>query len=285
MICFKDLPNNLLREYQLRLVKMLSFVHEKCEKNCLRYFLTWGSCLGAVRHNGFIPWDDDLDIAMPRGDYEKLFALYEAEKWEDYSLSKPSKGVITGVHIMTINDENTTLILESNKNSKTSHGIKIDICPIDGCPNNGFRRKMQTFHCLIFGLFAAQRLPNHNPISESSKSSKVMRAIAWLMLFVFRGKRIREKIWMKAEKRLSKYDYNTSDYIRCLQGKPFPKSIFGDPVFLMFENQMRPVPQQYDLYLKTCYGNYMELPPAEKRIPQIKAIDFSLDISYKKRTN
>lgn len=276
----EELSKEELRRYQLKLNDMLSYLDNVCKENHLRYFITWGSCLGAVRHHGFIPWDDDLDIAMPRPDYDRLYTILKQSDQGRYVICRPEPHKPMGFHIMQLRDSTTTFIYNHSLQLDTCHGIKIDICPMDGCPDNAILRKIQTIDCLLYGLFAAQREPNHAPITITHSAGNATRLIARLMLSVIRSPKLRDIIWQKAEKRLSRYEYDKYENFRCLQSKPYPKDMFGDAYYIEFEGNMRPIPAKYDEYLTRLYGNYMELPPENKRKPQSEVALFDLDHSY-----
>ena len=126
LIRFADLDKEEFRRLRLKMVEMLTAFDDFCHENGLQYFLTNGTCLGAIRHKGFIPWDDDMDIALPREDYERLFEIWP-NQGNKYQLLKPGKTTLTGVHIAQLRDSTTTCIYEYAKNYDICHGVKIDI--------------------------------------------------------------------------------------------------------------------------------------------------------------
>ena len=253
---------------------MLKFFDNICKKYDLTYYLTCGSCLGAVRHGGFIPWDDDLDVAMPRESYEKLWSIYNNNySGNRYVLCRTTKDQCIRFHIMQLRDSETTFIYEHSIDLDICHGIKIDICPIDGCPDSVFKRFGQSMYAQLFGLFAAQRIPN--------QASKAKQLLAKIILNMIPSKTLRTKIWQFAEKQVSKYPIENCSSVRCLEGKPYEKRIFGEPQYLPFEGELRPVPSCFDEYLKIGYGDYMIFPPEEKRRPESVVSCFDLNRSYR----
>lgn len=155
-----DLTPKQVRKMQLKGLKMALFFDEFCQKHGLTYFLCGGCCIGAIRHKGFIPWDDDVDVFMPRSDYEKLKAIWQDT--EEYSIQYTTKDKITQNQFLTICDNNTTFIKTYQKDLDINHGLVLDVLPLDGCPT-GFRRKLQKMWALLYSLFI---------VGESARKSR-----------------------------------------------------------------------------------------------------------------
>lgn len=270
---FSDLSVEELRNLQLKLVNLLNIFEDFCKDNHLRYFLAAGTCLGAVRHHKFIPWDDDLDLAMPRDDFEKLFKLWNNNN-NRYQLLRPSRSILTGVHIGQLRDSETTCIYEYARNYDICHGIKIDIEPIDGCPDNKFFQSIQKFFCSVYGLMSAQRVPNH----ASNSKKYLARVILSLIPF----KTLRFGLFHFAECQIKKYKYNECNKLRYNYGRIMDKSIVDDIICVEFEGKLRPIPKNYDNYLKIAYGDYMKFPPLEKRKPETRVYFYDLYSPYHK---
>lgn len=271
LIRFADLSKEEFRRLQLKMVEMLSVFDKFCEDNNLQYFLTNGTCLGAIRHKGFIPWDDDMDIALPRDDYERLFELWNNEG-NRYQLLKPNKDTLTGVHIAQLRDSATTCIYEYAQNYDICHGIKIDVESIDGCPDGRAARFIQGFHCKVYGLMAAQRVPHH--------ASYLMKIFARIVLAAVPSHKVRYFLFSNAEKQVKKYKIQDCKKLRFNYGLILDKDIYKEAIRVEFEGEPRPVTKEYDRYLTSVYGNYIQLPPQEKRIPETEVVCFDLDNSY-----
>lgn len=275
MVRFEDLPREDLRRIQLKLTDMLFFLDDICAKHGLRYYAIEGTCIGAARHHGFIPWDDDLDIAMPRKDYEEFYRLLlNEEKNDRYIPVRTTPEMCIGWHIMQLRDASTTCIYSYCKDCDIPQGLKIDIIPLDGVPNGKLRRKIQHFWTMVFGLFAAQRIPNNGPEKRKVWAKRILNIV--------RSPRIRTWLWMTAEKQFSKYPYDCTDKLINLNTKSLkPISMFSEPARMEFEGRMICVPTEWDEYLRSIYKDYMSYPPVEKQKPVTVVEYLDIDHSYR----
>lgn len=275
--CFKDLSPEDLRKLQLRLTAILDEFDSFCKKHNLTYFLTAGSCLGAIRHQGFIPWDDDLDVCLPRKDYDKLTKLWnKCHPKGEYVLCRPGKDILTGVHITQIKDSSTTCVYRFSKQYDICQGIKIDVEPLDGAPDSKLGQLKQTFYANLYGLFAAQRVPTHYQPTWK-------KIVARMVLPVFNHKKFCYKVFSMAEKKVKKYNIDKCRYVKWNFGaihQVYEKDVFLPVSYAMFEGKMRPVPHKTDEYLRLIFNDYMQMPPVEKRIPITKVLAYDLDHSY-----
>lgn len=260
------LSPNQLRDLQLKGLEILIYFKEFCEKHNLKFCLCGGCCIGAVRHKGFIPWDDDIDVFMPRKDYEKLFEIWN--KYADvskYSCNRTTKSKFIGNIMTTICDNTTTVVRPWQKGKDGAKGVMIDVLPLDGCAPLGIKRKIQMFWSMIFSLYCSKMVPvNHG---------KAVSAVAKILLSIIPGNKAKNCIWKYAEKQMSKYNLQNSKYITELCSGPiymkneYPKEIFDGVVYKEFEGYMMPLPKDYDKYLKMVFGEYMQLPPKDKQVP------------------
>ncbi len=266
-----------LRALQLKELDTLIYFKEFCDKHNLLFYFCGGCCIGSLRNEGFIPWDDDIDIFMPRKDYIKMNRLWNKENHpEKFVKLKTDDDFFSGNIFTTIVDTSATCVKANTAHLNIPHGLAMDVFPLDGCPV-GFKRKMQKLWAMIYSLFLAQVVPeNHGGVLAIGSK---------ILLGVFRGKKIRNSIWRLAEKNMSKYKLKDCEYITELCAGPhymkceYPKEIFESSINVSFENLQMPIPVGYDKYLRIAFGNYMELPPEENRKPHHDMVYLDLEQS------
>lgn len=265
-----------LRELQLAELDGLVFFDKFCRTHGLTYYLCGGCLIGAVRHKGFIPWDDDTDVLMPRPDYERFLELYKKEKPSDrFLLLDDDEEHFYGNIFATLSDTDHTMVKDYQEHLDMPHGIPLDIFPIDGLADGKIARKLQYLWVMIYSLFRSQTVPkNHGGLL--SLGSK-------LLLKIFRKHKTRVKIWKYAEKKMSRYSFDEAQSVAefCagfyFMKKVYPRSIYDGVCELEFEGNKFFAMGDYDAYLKIPFGNYMELPPKEERLPhhEIVKLEFN----------
>lgn len=268
-----------LRKLQLKELDTLVYFKEFCDKNNLLFYLCGGCCIGSLRTGGFIPWDDDIDILMPRDDYEKLYKLWDNDKHERFKLLRTDEKIFTGNIFTTIVDAETTCVKANQAHLDIPFGIMMDIFPIDGCPKGKFKRTMQKLNAMIYSLFLAQIVPeNHGGIMALGSK---------FLLSIVKSPKAREKKWRNAERRMSKYKISDCEYITELcegvhsMQPEYPKEWFASAVYREFEGLQMPIPVGYDPYLKKAFGDYMTPPPEDKQKPHHDMILVDTERSYK----
>ena len=253
-----ELKNDEIKQVCLQI---LSDVAEFCEKNGIQYFLVCGTALGAIRHNGFIPWDDDVDIGMPRPDYDRFVDLYKSEKYIVCDTRYDRKYPYGFAKVC----DNRTILIENVENP-FNLGVYIDIFPIDGLPDN---EELQKKHMKIINWDL--RLLSWKCISHDKKVGwlhKVIQLLAKAVLFVVPV----HVLVRKLEYDVKKYSYRDANYVGHLVTKAMwgsdikPKELFSFPIKHKFEECEFFVPGQVEAYLTQEYGDYMKLPPKEKQI-------------------
>lgn len=275
LISVKNFSPEELRKWQLKLLEILVYFRDFCEAHHLRFFLSAGTCLGAVRHHGFIPWDDDLDVQMPRPDYEKLISIWNKEAdTSKFVCSVTTKEQSARFPMAVIRSVNTTCIYDHSVNDDICHGLKIDVEFLDGVPEGKIRDfwNKQCARLLLF--FKTQRLPNRESFTRLLMSKLLLtllpKSVMWY-LSVFFEKQIKSVPFDGDCKRVR--------YFSC---KGAPRSCFDDVVWMDFEGEKMPIPGGYDLFLRNAYGDYMQLPPEKSRVPVTDNLVFyDLDHSYK----
>lgn len=255
-----------LRELQLAQLDMLRFFKEFCEKNDITFYFIGGGLIGALRNGGFIPWDDDIDVLLPRSDYERLIRLWQAQYPDGrFRLLVTDGKMFTGNIFATVTDTAHTMVKANQTDVDIPHGLVIDVFPLDVCPDGRFARKMQYFWTMLYSLFMAQIVPeNHGGMIAFGSR---------LLLGIFRGKKIREKLWRLGEKHMKKYRREDNQYMTELCSGPhwmkikYPKHIYDGTDYVTFEGIRLPVAKGYREYLTLVFGDYMTPPPKEQQVP------------------
>ncbi len=260
-----------LRRLQLEELRILEEFVRVCDENNLRYYSLGGTLLGSIRHKGFIPWDDDIDVSMPRKDYE-IFLKLPKEKFKDgfetvfYEKDKdyryPWARMIT----------RDMKIINNMANIPKEEFAWIDIIPLDGFPNKGIKRIFHKIN-LSFWWNLNQIVQFDELVDQKRKRSLFGRiSIKIAKLFKWLGKIINYRTCLKQiNKTLMKYPYDTNsdEIINFLAAYGFDEVFTRDSFSAIkeyeFEGRKIKGPQDYDSVLKRIYGNYMEIPPVEQR--------------------
>lgn len=234
---YTELTGEELRESQLRILRRLDAV---CRTHHLRYYLAYGTLLGAVRHHGYIPWDDDIDVLMPMQDIIRLEEVLRAE--EEFSLISFA-GELEYFDIASLMVDNTT-VCDFNGFMQLTSGVSIDIFPLTGVPGEGRERT---------GYLEEMRR------FDSAK---------WNLLYDPGACR---RAFIKQAEYMLSFDFDHCAFVGNVLGSDFvrdifPRYFFEEPVELEFEGLYLKAPKYYHEYLTQIYGDYMQLPPAEKRV-------------------
>ena len=268
---------------QDKMLDILKHFISVCEKYGLKYYLAGGTCIGALRHHGFIPWDDDLDVFMPRPDYEKLWSIMKDNNDGKYVFCRTTDDKNYHHRVIQLVDLNTTFIHERCKDEDIEHGVYIDIIPLDACPDNFISCAVQKVNAIIFSIYNIQCMPEYS----GGKLTGIMRIITSLMLNAIKKNGTRNKIWNNAERRMTKYDWFKSKKCICITASlhelltPFPIEWLGTRT-VKFEDVTVNIPLKAEDYCRVMYGDYMKLPAVEKRRVVHKTVLIDLENSYLK---
>lgn len=268
-------PEELKRIQEISL-EMADYFVKFCEENDLLCYFCGGGAIGALRHEGFIPWDDDLDFFMPREDYEKLIRIWNAKADSRYRLDVADKNGITGDLFVNIRNRDTIFIKEYQLNLDVTHGVPLDVLPLDGYPDTELQRKFQVMWAYVYSLFCAQRVPtNHGGLKA---------LVSKLLLAAVPSKRLRYRIWKFAERRMTRFSFRKQKYTTELCSGPYymqkkyRQEWFDDKRYESFEGKRMPVPVGAEEYLTEAFGDFMQMPPEEKQVAHHDYYYFNPDV-------
>lgn len=250
-----------LRKLQLTQLEILKVIDEFCQKNDIKYSLYAGSLLGAVRHNGFIPWDDDLDICMERLEYNKFVQIWLKSKPTGYILQNKEIEPNFSQSFTKIRKDHTTFLQQGEMPGLYHTGIFVDIFPIDRLPKGKIAKVVFEIRCMIYQLYTREFIP--------PKAGKVTKIIAGILLKITTSKH-RQKIRKELLKKISKYDANrklkpvTIETIASMHSY-YPVDMLDEFTFLKFEDGKFMCFKAWDEFLKCKYGDYRKLPPKEQQ--------------------
>lgn len=265
---------DLLHQVDMEIVKEVVAL---CDKHGWTYYMLGGTMLGAIRHGGFIPWDDDIDLGMPRDDYEAFLELAPKELSERLKVVNYRTDPSYQYYITRVQDVDTKVEEERIGNDSRYTHASIDIFPIDGTPNNGLLRKIYFFRVLYHR--ALMSLCYKDSIDRKRKRSKKEKLLLWIMERIPVEKLTTPyKQKCKIDKLLRKQKVEGSKYIGNIMGayrtkEIVPAAFYGKGAYYSFEDMQLRGLEQYDNYLKHTYGDYMQLPPEDQRKTHFKIIE------------
>ena len=251
---------SIIEKRQL-LIDILNEIDEFCQENNITYFLTYGTLLGAIRHNGFIPWDDDLDICLLRDDYEKLLKEFSSESGYIEIINYLNKKNYIWPHAKIIH--NKTISIENNI-YKAAIGVHIDMFPLDSISGSFQEAEIHVNKVLRWRNILTIK---YLKISKYRVFYKNIAIILSKLLFIIPDRIIIRKIENMSKKFK---DCENTDYLCSFFGAYGVREIsqfrnFKSVIFHSFEGKDYCIPVGFDDYLSTIYGDYMTLPPKEKR--------------------
>ena len=256
-----------------------------CENHGLRYYAGCGTTLGAVRHQGFIPWDDDMDVCMPRKDYEEFLKIAPRELPEKMEILGIgfTKGYV--MPFIKIHNRRTTLVEETDQNRKYHTGIYVDVFPLDAAAPTEELKKKHFMRCwrwaraCVLAEYGRAKLPEGmNPVLRIPVQAACLGIHGLLCL----TGRKPESFYAKFVRDARRYEREgePAEYVQMCDKAFPPEYNRAETLFptrtVQFENIQIRIPGDPDAYLKELYGNYMQLPPPEKRHNHYPAVlDFA----------
>lgn len=258
-----------IAEQQAAALEVLHAVAQICEEQKITYMLQYGTLIGAIRHKGFIPWDDDIDIIVPRPDYDRLLAYVEAHS-SDYphlQLFHPGNCPDYPYMIARFGDDRYEIVMENEK--PYGLGVFVDVYPYDGLGNTKEEALAYASKGDRLSSFCYQASRQHFAIETTKSKFRKLIKFPFYLLSKLIGKK---HFQTKLERLARKYSYTESTYVGpfvWLSGGEkdiFLREWFDETIIVPFEQYEFRVPKQYDILLRHIYGDYMQLPPEEDRV-------------------
>lgn len=248
-------------ELQNVILNIMLYIDRLCQENGIQYYIIGGTALGAVRHGGFIPWDDDLDIAMTRYNYNKFIALCNSDKFDNthFYFQEGTKDWTSYFSKVRLLDTVFEEVGDDESVDIGKKGIFVDIFPLDNVPNDPIR-KLWWYFC--GKLLVAYETSTHNYITKS-----IMKKLAMKFASILKNQSLRHYF----ERQVEKYNgmetglIGGHSLVSRFHNTFIQSDIWGTPIRIPFETITLSAPYDISRFLKFYFGNYMELPPLEKR--------------------
>lgn len=242
-----------LKELQQNILEIMVYFDKICRENNLKYFLYGGTLLGAVRHNGFIPWDDDADVMMPLEDYKKLLKVMENDS-SQYQLFAPFKQKDYFFPFYKIVNTKTTIV-DDSAHKIENYGVYLDIFPFSSVPNDEKKRKK-----FLKKLKTLQHLHQIKFVQTKNKLKQLAKNFVG-------GLYTTKSLLKKFDKYMNMCDAQSSLFGGDMVWgeKTFEKSCFDELILHEFEGKQFFIPKEYDKMLTALYGDYMTIPKEEDR--------------------
>ncbi|MCI6805660.1 MAG: LicD family protein [Prevotella sp.] len=268
----KELSAEELKEWKRIITDVLREFHDICHRNGFRYFACGGTAIGAVRHKGIIPWDDDIDVSMPRPDYDRFINYCMSHDLGDYEMAGPHITENYAVPFIKLCSKKTTLIEEED--TPCLIGAYIDIFPLDGtCDDIQEAVMLKKRYNRIWNKLEAISTRNSFPeYMALLKTPHEWGRFAIKTIGFFFRKPLRKYILRLLDNISRKYPFESSSNVIVYCGSYNEKEIMpksfceGTDISMPFENISINMPSGYDDYLTRIYGDYMQLPPVEKQV-------------------
>lgn len=247
-----------LKELQQIEFEMLNHIKTYCEDNGYRFFLSNGTLLGAIKYNGFIPWDDDIDIFIPREDYDRLLNQYQdTEKYKLFSPERVKKYNFPYAKLCNME----TRRIEENNNNGVNLGVDIDIFPLDKWEEKSNQQVKEQMMLMVM-----LRLAKNISITSRTLMKTMIKKVGSVLC-----KTIGIEFFINRLQKNAIKNKGDATYSGCVvwpvygEREMIPSDVFSDVIEVEFEGEKFPAPIGYDIYLRSLYGNYKADPPIDKQ--------------------
>lgn len=266
-----------LRKLQLAQLEILKLIDQLCRENDIKYSLYAGTLLGAARHKGFIPWDDDLDICMERSEYNRFIKVWEMNHPKGHILQNKENSPKFSQSFTKIRKEHTTFLQYEWERNQYHTGIFVDIFPIDRFPKGKLNKKLFKFKCMLYQLYTREFVPSKAGSMTKLISSFLLNAVPTKKRPLVREKLLDTIIRNNSDRSLKIAAIETMASLKV----EYPADMLDSYTYIEFEDGEFMCFSDWDTHLKCKFKDYMTLPPEEEREwrhhPIILDFDKSLD--------
>lgn len=262
---YNETDNSELRKLQLAELENMRVFSKICDRHKLRFFLIGGTMLGAIRHKGFIPWDDDIDVGMPRPDYEEFIRIVKSELPEGFGFLNYKQDEDYNRYFSRVVNY-SVMVTNASYGKAINENAWLDIFPFDGMPNTSIGRMLHFLNVIIIKfLYHASCFDELVNLNRPGRAWYLQCIIKFLSISHFGAKKNPKVLLDKIDLKLKRYDYDKCEYVVNMFGaylakEIISKSLIGNLHKYHFEDMLLPGPQHYDEYLRNFYMDYMTPP-------------------------
>lgn len=267
----REYNSKVLRKVQLTELEILKKFDAICRKYDIPYVIFYGAGIGALRHRGFVPWDDDIDVMLMREDFERFCHIAKEQYSEAYYLANADESINWPVMASHWGPKNTSFVSTQDKNVPCKFTIFLDIFPLDAISDNNFKRKKQCYETWFWSKLMILRQISHPPIHYHGLKRKVFYFVCGLIHISLKICHISPKwLYGNCKRACLRYKGRLTQEVAFLadtypEGSIFSKDELFPPRYLEFEGIKLPFPRELEKLLTRYYGDYMQMPPEEDR--------------------